>query len=446
MRTWIRDPLAILAPNAPRGLVVEDDRIVELVETAGSKTPCDATFDASRYVIIPGLINTHHHFFQTLTRAHPAAINKPLFPWLQALYPIWGAKLDRDNFRLGVRLALTELLMSGCTTASDHLYAFTHDMSDAVDIEVDEASRLGIRIAIARGAINLRSPGDLLADERLMQDHDVVIADCERVLTKYHNPAPGSVCTIALAPCAPFNVTRELMVDTAKLAAQYDCRLHTHLGETIDENEYCLHHYGCRPLDYIEQLGWLTDRVWVAHGIHFSDDEVARLGRHRVGVCHCPTSNTVLASGICRTKELEAAGAIVGLGVDGSASNDSSNMMEAVRHAMMIGRLRYEASEVTHLDALRWATEGSAHCIGRSDIGAIEVGNQADLAFFNLDELRFSGAGDPIAALVLCGAHRAERVMVGGAWRIVDGAPPGMDLAQLRDEHGAAARRFLAAQ
>jgi 8-oxoguanine deaminase len=397
-------------------------------------------------VIIPGLINTHHHFFQTLTRAHPAAINKPLFPWLQALYPIWGAKLDRDNFRLGVRLALTELLMSGCTTASDHLYAFTHDMSDAVDIEVDEASRLGIRIAIARGAINLRSPGDLLADERLMQDHDVVIADCERVLTKYHNPAPGSVCTIALAPCAPFNVTRELMVDTAKLAAQYDCRLHTHLGETIDENEYCLHHYGCRPLDYIEQLGWLTDRVWVAHGIHFSDDEVARLGRHRVGVCHCPTSNTVLASGICRTKELEAAGAIVGLGVDGSASNDSSNMMEAVRHAMMIGRLRYEASEVTHLDALRWATEGSAHCIGRSDIGAIEVGNQADLAFFNLDELRFSGAGDPIAALVLCGAHRAERVMVGGAWRIVDGAPPGMDLAQLRDEHGAAARRFLAAQ
>jgi len=419
---------------------------VELVETAGPKTPCDATFDASRYVIIPGLINTHHHFFQTLTRAHPAAINKPLFPWLQALYPIWGAKLDRDNFRLGVRLALTELLMSGCTTASDHLYAFTHDMSDAVDIEVDEASRLGIRIAIARGAINLRSPGDLLADERLMQDHDVVIADCERVLTKYHNPAPGSVCTIALAPCAPFNVTRELMVDTAKLAAQYDCRLHTHLGETIDENEYCLHHYGCRPLDYIEQLGWLTDRVWVAHGIHFSDDEVARLGRHRVGVCHCPTSNTVLASGICRTKELEAAGAIVGLGVDGSASNDSSNMMEAVRHAMMIGRLRYEASEVTHLDALRWATEGSAHCIGRSDIGAIEVGNQADLAFFNLDELRFSGAGDPIAALVLCGAHRAERVMVGGAWRIVDGAPPGMDLAQLRDEHGAAARRFLAAQ
>jgi 8-oxoguanine deaminase len=343
MRTWIRDPLAILAPNAPRGLVVEEDLIVELVDTAGPKSPCDATFDASRHVIIPGLINTHHHFFQTLTRAHPAAINKPLFPWLQALYPIWGAKLDRDNFRLGVRLALTELLMSGCTTASDHLYAFTHDMADAVDIEVEEASQLGIRIAIARGAINMRSPGDLLADERLMQDHDVVIADCERVLAKYHNPALGSACTVALAPCAPFNVTRELMADTAQLAAQYNCRLHTHLGETIDENEYCLHHYGCRPLDYIEQLGWLTDRVWVAHGIHFSDDEVDRLGRHRVGVCHCPTSNTVLASGICRTKELEAAGAIVGLGVDGSASNDSSNMMEAVRHAMMIGRLRYDA-------------------------------------------------------------------------------------------------------
>jgi 8-oxoguanine deaminase len=319
-------------------------------------------------------------------------------------------------------------------------------MPDAVDIEVEEASRLGIRLAIGRGAVNLRSAEGLLADERLMQDHDVVIADCERVLAKYHDPSPGSACTVALAPCAPFNVTKELMVDTAKLAAQYGCRLHTHLGETLDENEYCLHHYGCRPLDYLEQLGWLTDRVWVAHGIHFNDDEVARLGRHRVGVCHCPTSNAVLASGICRTKELEAAGASVGLGVDGSASNDSSNMMEAVRHAMMIGRLRYEAAEVTHLDALRWATEGSAQCIGRNDIGTIAVGTQADLAFFSLDELRFSGAGDPIAALVLCGAHSAERVMVGGTWRIVDGVPPGIDLARLRHEHGAAALRFLAGQ
>jgi 8-oxoguanine deaminase len=442
MRTWIRDPIAVLADGAARGLVVDGSRIVELVDGEPA-LPCEATFDASRYVIIPGLINTHHHFFQTLTRAHPAAINKELFPWLKALYPVWGSHLDRNNFRLGVRLALTELLMSGCTTASDHLYAYGRDMADAVDIEVDEAAALGMRITVARGAINL-SPGDGgLVDESLMQDHDVIVADCERVLAKYHDRSPGAFRSVALAPCAPFNVTKQLMVDSAALAAQYGCRLHTHLGETADEVEFCAHHFGCRPLDYLEQVGWLNDRVWLAHGIHFNDDEVRRLGHHRVGVCHCPTSNTVLASGICRTKELEAAGAIVGLGVDGSASNDNSNLMESVRHALMIGRLRYDAANVTHLDALRWATEGSANCIGRTDIGRVAVGYEADLAFFALDDLRFSGAGDPIAALVLCGAHQAERVMIGGAWRVIDGQPLGVDVAKLRREHGGAARAFL---
>jgi 8-oxoguanine deaminase len=316
-------------------------------------------------------------------------------------------------------------------------------MDDAVDIEVAEAATLGMRITVARGAINLSPREGGLVDERLMQDHDVIIADCERVLAKYHDSSPGAFSSVALAPCAPFNVTKQLLIDTAALATQHGCRLHTHLGETRDEQKYCLHHFGCRPLDYLEQVGWLTDRVWLAHGIHFSDDEVTRLGRHRVGVCHCPTSNMVLASGMCRTKELEAAGAIVGLGVDGSASNDSSNLMEGVRHAMMLGRLRYDAAAVTHLDALRWATEGSAQCIGRNDIGRIAVGCEADLAFFTLDDLRFSGAGDPIAALVLCGAHRANRVMIGGEWRVVDGQPLGVDLERLRHDHGAAARAFL---
>jgi 8-oxoguanine deaminase len=418
---------------------------VELVGAAGPASPCDATFDAGRHVIIPGLINTHHHFFQTLTRAHPDAINKELFPWLKALYPVWGSSLDGENFRLGVRLALTELLMSGCTTASDHLYAFGRDMLDAVDIEVEEAATLGMRITVARGSINLSPHEGGLVDDRLMQDHDVIIADCERVLAKYHDRSPGAFRTIALAPCAPFNVTKQLMIDSADLAAKHGCRLHTHLGETHDESEYCQHHFGCRPLDYLEQVGWLTDRVWLAHGIHFSDDEVRRLGRHHVGICHCPTSNMVLASGMCRTKELEAAGAIVGLGVDGSASNDNSNLIEGVRHALMLGRLLYDAASITHLDALRWATEGSAQCIGRNDIGRIAVGCEADLAFFTLDELRFSGAGDPIAAIVLCGAHRADRVMIGGQWRIVDGRPPGVDLDRLRREHGAAARKFLTA-
>jgi 8-oxoguanine deaminase len=443
MRTWLRDPVAILANNASRGLVVDGHRIVELVGPAGPSAPCDVVFDASRHVIIPGLINTHHHFFQTLTRAHPQAINKELFPWLQTLYPIWGTHLNRDNFRLAVRLALTELLLSGCTTAADHLFVFPSDLHDAVDIEADEAASLGMRIVLTRGAINLGSNNGGIADERLVQDDDTVLADCERVIAGYHDPAPGSFSTVALAPCAPFNVTRQLMLDTAAMAARHDCRLHTHLGETLDEDDYCLHHFGCRPLDYLEEAGWLSERVWLAHGIHFNDHEVKRLGRHRVGICHCPTSNMVLASGKCRTKELETAGAIVGLGVDGSASNDSSNLMESVRHALMIGRLAYGAAAVTHLDALRWATEGSAQCIGRNDIGRIAVGCGADLGLFTLDELRFSGAGDPLAALVLCGAHHADRVMIAGAWKIVDGQPVGVDVDRLRHQHGAAARRFL---
>jgi 8-oxoguanine deaminase len=443
MRTWIRDPIAVLAEGAERGLIIDGPRIVELVGRAGPASRYDSIFDAGRHVLIPGLINTHHHFYQTLTRAHPQAINKELFPWLQALYPLWAAHLDRDNFRLGVRLALTELLLSGCTTACDHLFVFGHGMDDAVDIEADEAFALGMRMTLTRGAINVGPKDGGLADERMIQPYDVVIADCERVLEKYHDRGEGAFRQVALAPCAPFNVTRQLMTDTAALAAQYDCRLHTHLGETRDEEGYCLHHFGCRPLDYLEQVGWLDDRVWLAHGIHFNDTEVERLGRHRVGVCHCPTSNMVLASGACRTKDLEAAGAVVGLGVDGSASNDNSNLMEGVRHALMLNRLTYGAAAVTHLDALRWATEGSAQCLGRSDIGRIAVGCQADLALFTLDELRFSGAGDPIAALVLCGAHRADRVMIGGEWRVIDGSPPGADLERLRCEHGEAARRFI---
>lgn len=445
MRRWLRDPIAVLADGAERGIVVEDGVIVELV-AAGAPDPLhDAVFDASRHVVLPGLVNTHHHFFQTLTRAHPDAINKELFPWLKALYPRWGDHLNRDSFRLATRLALTELLMSGCTTASDHLFVFPADMPDAVDIEVEEAEALGMRIALTRGVINQGMKSGGIADERLMQDDDIVLADCERVIARYHDPRPGSFSTVALAPCAPFNVTREMMCAAAELAEKHDCRLHTHLGETHDENDFCLARFGMRPLDYLESVGWLNDRVWLAHGIHFDDGEVERLGRHGVGICHCPTSNMVLASGICRTKELEAAGAIVGLGVDGSASNDSSNMMEAVRHALMIGRLRYNAETVTHLDALRWASEGSAACIGRRDIGRIAVGRQADLSLFTLDELRFSGGGDPIATLVLCGAHAADCVMIGGSWQVEDGAPVGVDLARLRREHGEAARAFLSA-
>ena len=442
MRIWIKDPLAILATGAARGLVVEGTRIVELVAVGASPSaPVDATFDASRHVVLPGLVNAHHHFYQTLTRAHPAAINRELFDWLTALYPVW-ARLKPGHLRLAVRLALTELMLSGCTTAADHHYVYPAGLENAVDIEVEEAQALGIRMTVTRGSMNWGQKDGGLPPDTVVQDEQTILADSERVLKLFHDPKPGAQIRIALAPCSPFSIDKQLMSNTARLAERYDCQLHTHLCETQDEERFCLDMYKVRPVDLLEETGWMSKRTWLAHGIHFSAEEIGRLGRAGVGVGHCAASNMVLASGICRTCELEAAGAPVGLGVDGSASNDSSNMMEAARHALMIGRLRYGASAVTHLDVLRWGTEGSARCLGRDDIGRLAPGLEADLALFKLDEPRFSGAHDPLAALVLCGAHRADRVMIAGRWRVVDGAPADFDLAALLAAHKEAARDF----
>lgn len=441
MRLWIKSPLAILAENAGGGIVIEGRSIVELVRH-GAMPRFDEIFDASRHVVIPGLINTHHHFYQTLTRAHPQAINKELFPWLKALYPIW-ARLNPEAFRLATRLALAELMMSGVTCTSDHHYVFPAGLEDAMDIQAEEARALGMRMTLNRGSMNLSEKDGGLPPDSVVQDHDTILKDCERAIKTHHKTGDDALIDVALAPCSPFSVTRELMRDTAALAKQCGCRLHTHLAETHDEDRFCVETFGQRPLDYLEDCGWLHDKTWLAHGIHFDDGEIQRLGKAGVGVSHCPTSNMVLASGHCRTLELEAAGVAVGLGVDGSASNDNSNLMEGVRHALMMNRLIYGAEKVTHFDAFRWATEGSARCLGRSALGKIAPGYQADIAMFTLDELRFSGAGDPLAALVLCGAHRADRVMIRGSWTVKDGNPVGIDVSQLRHDHGAVAKLFL---
>jgi len=293
--------------------------------------------------------------------------------------------------------------------------------------------------------MNLSQKDGGLPPDSVVQDHDTILADCERVIGKYHQRGEGAMIQMALAPCSPFSVTRDLMRDTATLAEKHDCRLHTHLAETHDEDDFCVATFKMRPLDYLEDCGWLNSRTWLAHGVHFNHDDIKRLGRHGVGVCHCPTSNMVLASGHCRTCELEAAGVAVGLGVDGSASNDSSNLMETVRHALLLNRLTY-GQRVTHRDVLRWATEGSAKCLGRSDIGKIAAGMQADLALFKMDELRFSGAGDPLAALVLCGAHSADRAMVAGQWRLLDGQPVNCNTIALRHAHQQAAAGFAGAK
>lgn len=442
---WIKNPLAVLAENAGGGLVVQDGKIIELVPTGKSPETIKQEeydiFDASDHVLLPGLINTHHHFYQTLTRAFPAALNKPLFPWLKSLYPVW-AHLDEEMIALSSKLALAELLLSGCTTASDHHYLFPDALENAFDIQIEAARELKIRTHLTRGSMSLGEKDGGLPPQTTVQKEEDILEDSARLIQKFHDPEEGSMSQIALAPCSPFSVSTDLMKASADLAAANNVRLHTHLAETHDETDFCIKMFGLRPVDYLEKVSWLNDRSWLAHGIHFNDEEIMRLGNAGVGIAHCPSSNMVLSSGICRTLELEKAGSPVGLGVDGSASNDGSNLIQEVRQALLIGRLLYNADEMTHHAAYRFATEGSARCLGREDIGTLAIGREADLALFKLDEMRFSGSGDPLAALLLCGAHQADHVMVKGEWRVKGGEVTGLDTQALMHAHKTASRRL----
>lgn len=443
-RIWIKDPVAILANGAERGFVVSGSRIVELVPAGGEPSvPAAEVVDASNYVVTPGLVNTHHHFYSNLTRAHPVAMGKTLFPWLQALYPIWSAKLNPHNFRLATRVALTELLMSGCTTAADHHAMFAVGLENAMDIQAEEANRLGMRMTLTRGARDLSTKDGQLAPPNVVQSIDAIISDSERVIDLYHDTSDGAMLQVAVAPESPLAVSKDLMRETLALSHRSGCRLHIHLAELPVQVEQCLARHGCRLAEYLDELGWLSDKLWLAHAIHLSDSEIALLGRHGVGVCHCPTSNMMVGSGQCRTLELEAAGSPIGLGADASAANDHSNLMDQLRQAMLLNRLTYDPGSMSHLDAFRWGTTGSARCLGRHDIGEIAVGKQADFACWRLDDLRFSGAVDPLAALVYCAAWNAERVMIAGRWRVEDGVPVGTDLGKLKAEHSEASKAFL---
>ena len=437
---WIRHPLAILG-EASGGVVVQDGRIVELVAAGGTPARPAAVFDASRHVVLPGLVNTHHHFYQTLTRAFPTAMDRTLFGWLEALYPVW-ARLTPAALEAAVTVAMAELLLSGCTTTTDHHYVFPAGLEDAIAIEAAVAKRLGIRAVLTRGSMDLSQRDGGLPPDSVVQDSDTILADSERLIDLLHDPAPHAMLQVALAPCSPFSVTTRLLRETAALAERRGVRLHTHLAETADEGAYCQQRFGRSPVDYLEDCGWLRPGTWLAHGIHFSAPEITRLGQAGVGVTHCPCSNQVLASGTCPVCALEAAGVAVGLGVDGSASNDPSNLMQEVRAAFLLQRGANGIAAVSWRDAVRWATEGSAACIGRPELGRIAVGAAADLALFTLDELRFSGAGDPLAALVMCHASRADRVMVAGRWVVEDGRIPGLDLAALIARHRLAAARL----
>lgn len=445
-RIWIKNPLAIFTANAldaSGGLVIDDGLIDELLGAGQQPSrPCDQVFDAREHVLLPGLINSHHHFYQTLTRAWAPVVNQPLFPWLKTLYPVW-ARLTPSSLALATKVALAELLLSGCSTAADHHYLFPGGLEQAIDVQVEAVRELGMRAMLTRGSMSLGEADGGLPPQQTVQQGEVILADSQRLIERYHQRGAGAQIQIALAPCSPFSVTPEIMRQSAELAEDLDVRLHTHLAETLDEEDFCLQRFGLRTVDYLDSVGWLGPRTWLAHGIHFNPEEIARLGAAGTGICHCPSSNMRLASGICPTLDLAAAGAPIGLGVDGSASNDASNMLLEARQALYLQRLRYGAERITPQLALGWATKGSARLLGRTDIGELAVGKQADLALFKLDELRFSGSHDPLSALLLCGADRADRMMIGGQWRVIDGQIEGLDLAQLIADHRQAARELI---
>ena len=444
MVTWIKDPAVAWTGNknrASRGVLVSQGEILELVDEF-PRGEYDEVFDASGLVLIPGLINCHHHFYQTLTRALPAALNKELFPWLASLYPVWS-KLTDESVRASTRTAVCELLLSGCTTTVDHHYVFSEALSRAIDVQAEEIKSLGIRAILTRGSMSLSQENGGLPPSKVVQTEGVILKDSERLIEQWHDRSESAMLQIALAPCSPFSVTEELMSASAQLAREKKVLLHTHLAETSDENSFCENLYGCRPLDYLEKVGWLSSNVWLAHGIHFSSEEIQRLGRSKTGICHCPSSNMTLASGFCPVEELRAAGAPVGLGVDGSSSNDSSNLMQELRQAYLLQRLRLGAEKFSHIDALELATTEGARLLNRDDIGEIKEGACADLALFSTDELRFAGAHDPLAALVLSGAHRAEAVMVNGEWKVRNGELVDVDLEEILESQKKAAAALV---
>jgi 8-oxoguanine deaminase len=444
---WLKSPAAVFTANdqdASGGIVVQGNKIVELVLSGEQpKTPIDHYIDCSNSVITPGLINTHHHFYQTLTRCVPGALNKPLFPWLKFLYQMWK-NLDEEMIHSATQLAGLELMLSGATCIADHHYVFPKGLEQAIDIQVDAIQALGCRATLTRGSMSLGESSGGLPPDSVIQSEDIILADSQRLISRYHDTSKDSKIQIALAPCSPFSVSTSLMKDTAQLAKQNNVLIHTHLAETEDENNFCLREYGMRPLDYLESCDWLTNNAWLAHGIHFNDDEIQRLGAAKIGIAHCPSSNMLLASGICPTIDLQQAGCNIGLAVDGSASNDCSNMIQEARQSLLQQRLRYGAEKITAQQVLGYATTGSASVLHRHNIGQIAVGKQADLALFDMNELRFSGVGSPLDALVTCGAHQVSRLMIAGEWVISDGQHSTIMQNELMTKHRKLANKLQA--
>jgi cytosine/adenosine deaminase-related metal-dependent hydrolase len=404
-------------------LLARDGLIAEV--GSGNAPPADEVVTASNCVAVPGLVNAHDHMYQWATRGY--APDGTLFEWLRALYPIW-ARIDADIVRVAARAAISRLLLSGCTLSADHHYVFPRRAPGIFDALVDAAQELGIRFHPSRGSMSLGESKGGLPPDSVVEDEDAILADTESMIKRYHDPNPGSMCRVVVAPCSPFSVTPELMSQSAALARRHGVRLHTHLAETLDEEAFCLERFGRRPFELMEDLGWTGDDVWYAHGIHLNDAEVDRIAKAKTGIAHCPSSNMRLGAGACRVEDLVRAGARVGLGVDGAASNEDANIAVEIHQALYLARAR--AALLNRGDAPKafdargaWllATRGGAECLGRDDCGTLEVGKCADVALFRVDDLAHAGMPDRLAGLALAPPARASIVIVNGRVVVFDG-------------------------
>jgi cytosine/adenosine deaminase-related metal-dependent hydrolase len=428
----------------PGGGVFARDGVIEQVGPSDElPAEADRVIDARETIVLPGLINTHHHLYQTLTRAVPAAQDATLFQWLQTLYPIW-AGLTPEAIYTSALVGLAELILSGCTTASDHLYIYPNGCR--VDDEIRAAQEIGVRFHASRGSMSLGESEGGLPPDRVVEDEAFILQDTRRAIETYHDPEPYAMVRVVVAPCSPFSVTPELMREGAALARAYGVRLHTHLAETLDEERFCLEEFGHRPVGYAEALGWVGDDVWYAHGVHVNAPEIGLLARTGTGVCHCPSSNMRLGSGIAPVRAYLDAGVRVGLGVDGSASNDSSHLLAEARQALLLQRVTGDPAALSAEEALWLATRGGAQVLGRDDVGQLAPGKAADLIAIRLDTLGYAGAlHDPLAALVFCDPQTVELSIINGRVVVEDGHLRTIDLGPVIERHNHIARRLVEA-
>jgi len=413
---------------------IEDGFVAEI----GSGQPPEPGEDLAGAVITPALINTHHHLFQTLTRAR--AQEADLFTWLKELYPVW-ARLDAEAEYAAARTGLAELALSGCGTVFDHHYVFPRGEDGLIEAEVEAARELGVRIVASRGSMDLGESDGGLPPDGLVEELDEVLADTER-LAALHETGPGARVQLAVAPCSPFSVTGRLMTESAELARRLELPLHTHLAETAEEEAYCQELYGCRPVEYLERLGWLAGDVWCAHCVHLDDGDVGKLAATGTGAAHCPTSNLRLGAGVAPVRRLLDAGGRVGLGVDGSASNERGDLLFEVKQSLLVARGREGPAAMTARQALWLATRGGAALLGRDDLGTIEPGRCADLAVWRTDVLELAGASDPVAGLVLSAPHRVDRLLVGGDDVVRNGRLVRASEEEIAQEHRRQAEKF----